>query len=69
MLKKYMLLQNFNRKDGQSQYITSNNCFRARGENEIDRDTNKILYNSVFAKSTQSERNEKYLSIVANKNK
>ena len=64
-----MLLQNFNRKDRQSQYIVSNNCFRAIGENEIDRDTNKILYNPVFAKSTQSARNENYLSIVANKNK
>lgn len=45
-------------------YTSSNTHFGTIRENDFGKDSNKLLSNSVFGKSVESEGNEKDLLIV-----
>lgn len=53
--KKVHFVVKFKQKRWLEQFISSSNYVRTITENNFEKDTNKLLYNSIFIKSIQTE--------------
>ena len=69
ILKKVHAVIKFKQKRWLEVYISSNTYFRTIAQNDFDKNTNKLLCNSLHVKSIQSESNERDLCIITNEKK